>query len=81
MPSWPVRRSERVSDEVAIAAARAESERRGHPFLPPVRVSHGLFGLGFRCTVLSHADMRGGNCWVDIDAKTGQVLRYRFISR
>ena len=76
-----VGRSERISDSQAIEAARAECERRGHPFLSPVHVSHGLFGLGFRLTVLSHADMRGGNCWVDIDPRTGEVLRCRFISR
>lgn len=81
VPRWRVGRSGRISDQQAIAAARAECERRGHPFLPPVHVGHGLFGLGFRFTVLSNADMRGGNCWVDIDPRTGEVLRYRFISR
>ena len=77
----PVRRSKRIPDEQAIEIVRAECERRGHPFRGPIVVSHGLFGLGFRFTVLSNANFRGGNCWVDIHPKTGQVLRYRYISR
>jgi hypothetical protein len=61
----------RVDSGEAVDVARAECQRRGIPWLEPVRV-HRHYG---NWTVWTHADRIGGNVRVVVDAGTGDVLK------
>jgi sarcosine oxidase gamma subunit len=71
-----------ADDARRIAADHAAA--KGWPFSEPVHVrrrrSVPWFGP-WRWVVLSNADSRGGNVWVEIDARTGAVLASGFNPR
>lgn len=64
---WP------VSRERALELARAEVQRRGLPWLEPVRV-YRYFG---NWAVWTHALHKGGNLHVEVCGQTGAVIDVR----
>lgn len=66
-----------ISKEQAVEIARAECERRGKPFLPEIKVSTGLIWY----TVHTRAQGIGGNVFVRVGKRTGNVLSYIYVAR
>lgn len=66
-----------ISKAEALEIARAECERRGHPFVEPVFVRRGPF----RTVVLTNRGMRGGNVVVRIHSWTKAITYFWFVPR
>ena len=58
-----------ISKEEAVEVARKECERRGIPWLEPVKV----FRHYGNWSVWTHANHRGGNVRVIVDKETGEI--------
>jgi hypothetical protein len=67
----------------AIAQARAFAARRGWPFRDDVHAEsfHSWWVGPRRWRVVSHWGHRGGNVWIVIDDRSGEVLKANYIPR
>lgn len=66
-----------LSKAEALEIARAECERRGLAFVEPVMVQRGPF----RIKIVTNAGTTGGNVRMRLNARTGAVTRFWFVSR
>lgn len=68
---------EGISKDYAIEIARARCQQEGWPWIEPVHVI-----AGFRVyRIMTNAGMRGGNVFVRVDRRTGEIRSAGFARR
>jgi hypothetical protein len=67
----------KVTRDEALGVAKAEADRRGWPWIEPVRASGGWLSYKF----MTNASKRGVNVNVRVRARDGKVLRAAFARR